>query len=77
MCYENCRNNHEFTKNDVVMTFNDSEICLMVLKCCVYDSEKLLNDFEMFFHDLSSSSKDCGSLKNFKGGGGLRPPSPL
>ena len=50
MCYENCRNIHEFTKNDVGMIFNDSEICLMVLKCCVYDSEKLLNDFEMFFY---------------------------
>ena len=34
-------------RNDVGMTFNDSDIFLLVSNCCVYDSEKLLNDFEM------------------------------
>jgi len=60
------------------MIFNDSEICLMVLICCVYDSEKLLNDFEMFFNDLSTSLNNFGSLKKTtKGGGGLRSPPPF
>ena len=35
-----------------------------------YDVERLFNDFEMTFNDLSSSSKNFGSEKTYKGGRG-------
>ena len=73
--------------NDSEMLLNDFEIfCLMVLKyfsfmilkCVVYDFERLFNEFEMFFTDLSSSSKNCGSLKNLQSGAGrFSAPPPL
>ena len=28
--------------------------CLMILNCCVYDFERLLNEFEMDFNETSS-----------------------
>ena len=56
----------------------------MILKYFVNDSEivfnnfqRLFNDFEMFVNDLSSSSKNFGSGKTYKGGRGAlasRPP---
>ena len=60
----------------------------MILKCFVNDSEmlfnnfeKLSNDFDMFFlmtffNDLSSSSKNFGSEKTYKGGRGVLAPHP-
>ena len=47
----------------------------MILKCCVYDFERLFNDFEMNFNDLSTSLNNFGSLKKHtEWGGGLRLP---
>ena len=46
----------------------------MILKCFVYDFEKLFNDFEMFFYDffndLSRRSKNF-ERDTYKGGGAL------
>ena len=48
----------------------------MILKCFVYDFEKLFNDFEMFllisfvFNDLSRRSKNF-ERDTYKGGGAL------
>ena len=49
----------------------------MVLKCCVYDFERLLIDFEMNFNDLSSCLNNLREREPTKGGGGLRPPPPF
>ena len=49
----------------------------MILKCCVYEFEKLFNDFEMFVNDLSNSSNNFESWKTYKGGGALKRPAPL
>ena len=55
----------------------------MILKCFVYDFEKLLNDFEMFFNDISndlSSSSKKFERDTYKGGRGAlaaRPSAPF
>ena len=51
--------------------------CLMNWTCCVEDFEKLSTDFEMLFKDLSYSSTNFESAKNYKGGGGRRLPPPF
>ena len=38
----------------------------MILKCCVYDFERLFNDFEMNFNDLSRCSKNFVGLLSHK-----------
>ena len=43
--------------------------CLMILTCCVYDFERLFNEFEMNLNDLSRCSNNFGSQKTHKGGG--------
>ena len=52
----------------------------MILKCFVYDFEKLFNDFEMFFNDffndLSRRSKNF-ERDTYKGGRGALAPHPL
>ena len=48
----------------------------MFLKCNVYDSEKLLNAFEMFFNVLSICSNIFGSATTYKGGRGALAPRP-
>ena len=46
----------------------------MILKCFVYDFEKLFNDFEMFFYDVFNDlSRRSNNFERdtYKGGGAL------